>query len=109
MNEQVIGQKISDIHLYSHKTFETEPNNEARSVYFLLGVAFLVLLSAFVNYVNLTTAKALDRAREIGMRKVVGSTRTQIKAQIFTETLLINLVAGGLAVGLVAALRSVFC
>ena len=108
VNEQVIGQKISDIHLYSHKTFETEPNNEARSVYFLLGVAFLVLLSAFVNYVNLTTSKALDRAREIGMRKVVGSTRRQIKTQIFTETLLINLVAGGLAVGLVAALRSVF-
>ena len=107
-NERVIGQKIGDIHLYSHKTFETEPNGEARSVYFLLGVAFLVLLSAFVNYVNLTTAKALDRAREIGMRKVVGSTQTQIRMQIFLETVLINIVAGVLAVGLVAALRSVF-
>ena len=107
-NERVIGQKIGDIHLYSHKTFETEPNGEARSVYFLLGVAFLVLLSAFVNYVNLTTAKALDRAREIGMRKVVGSTQNQIRMQIFTETILINIVAGGLAVSLVAALRSVF-
>ncbi|MFD2935908.1 ABC transporter permease [Spirosoma flavum] len=107
-NERVIGQKIGDIHLYSHKTYETEPNGEARSVYFLLGVAFLVLLSAFVNYVNLTTAKALDRAREIGMRKVVGSTQGQIRTQIFTETVLINLFAGILAVGLVAGLRSVF-
>ncbi|GAB3895784.1 ABC transporter permease [Spirosoma agri] len=107
-NHRVIGQKIGDIHLYSHKNFETEPNGEAQSVYFLLGVAFLVLLSALVNYVNLTTAKALDRAREIGMRKVVGSTQRQIKAQIFTETVLINVVAGLLAVGLVAVLRPVF-
>ncbi|AUD07349.1 hypothetical protein CWM47_17040 [Spirosoma pollinicola] len=108
INSKVIGQKIGDIHLYSHKTFEVEPNGEARSVYFLLGVAFLVLLSAFVNYVNLTTAKALDRAREIGMRKVVGSTQNQIRTQIFIETVLVNVVAGALAVGLVAALRPVF-
>ncbi|GAB3798996.1 ABC transporter permease [Spirosoma humi] len=107
-NHRVIGQKIKDIHLYSHKNFETEPNGEARSVYFLLGVALLVLLSAFVNYVNLTTSKALDRAREIGMRKVVGSTQRQIRIQIFIETVLVNIVAGILAVGFVAALRSVF-
>jgi len=108
VNKRVIGQKIGDIHLYSHKIFEIEPNGEARSVYFLLGVALLVLLSAFVNYVNLTTAKALDRAREIGMRKVVGSTQGQIRTQIFMEAILVNIVAGVLAVGLVAALRSVF-
>ncbi|MBC3786951.1 ABC transporter permease [Spirosoma utsteinense] len=107
-NHRVIGQKIGDIHLYSHKNFETEPNGEARSVYFLLGVAFLVLLSALVNYVNLTTSKALDRAREIGMRKVVGSTQNQIRTQIFIETVLVNVVAGALSVGLVVALRPVF-
>lgn len=107
-NHRVIGQKISDIHLYSHKNFETESNGEARSVYFLLGVAFLVLSSALVNYVNLTTSKALDRAREIGMRKVVGSTQGQIKTQIFVETILINIVAGALAVLLVLFLRPVF-
>ncbi|AUD07412.1 hypothetical protein CWM47_21060 [Spirosoma pollinicola] len=107
-NERVIGQKIGDIHLYSHKTFETEPNGEAQSVYFLLGVAFLVLVSALVNYVNLTTAKSLDRAREIGVRKVVGSTQGQIRTQIVTETVLLNSLAGVLAVGLVAGLRSVF-
>lgn len=107
-NERVIGQKIGDVHLYSHKTYESEPNGEARSVYLLLGVAVLVLLSALVNYVNLTTARALDRAREVGMRKVVGSTQGQIKAQIFVETLLINLLAGSLAVGMVAGLRSMF-
>jgi putative ABC transport system permease protein len=108
VNERVIGQKISDIHLYSHKTYETEPNGEAQSVYFLLGVSFLVLLTVFVNYVNLTTSKALGRAREIGMRKVVGSTRSQIRTQILMETVLINLFAGMVAVGMVAAARSVF-
>ena len=107
-NERVIGQKISDIHLYSHKTFETEPNGDAKSVFFLLGVAFLVLISAFVNYVNLTTSKALDRAREIGMRKVVGSTQSQIRTQIFTETVLMNLAAGTLAVLLVSVARPFF-
>ncbi|MFD1143712.1 permease prefix domain 2-containing transporter [Larkinella insperata] len=107
-NERVIGQPIGEIHLYSHKTFETEPNGEARSVYFLLGVAVLVLVSALVNYVNLTTAKALDRAREIGMRKVVGSTQGQIKTQVFIETVLVNSIAGVLAVGLVAGLRAGF-
>lgn len=107
-NERVIGQKIGDIHLYSHKTYEIEPNGEAQSVYFLLGVAFLVLLNAFVNYVNLTTAKALDRAKEVGMRKVIGSTLAQIRTQVFLETVLINGIAGILAIGLVAALQSVF-
>ncbi|SKB78590.1 ABC transporter permease [Dyadobacter psychrophilus] len=108
VNERVVAQKISDIHLYSHKTYETEPNGEARSVYFLLGVAILVLLTAFVNYINLTTSKSLDRAREIGMRKVVGSTRNQIRAQILMETILVNVLAGVVAIGLVAALQSVF-
>ena len=107
-NVRVIGQKIGDIHLYSHKSFETEPNGDAKSVFFLLGVAFLVLISAFVNYVNLTTSKALDRAREIGMRKVVGSTQNQIRTQIFTETVLMNLAAGTLAIVLVSLARPLF-
>ncbi|SDF90833.1 putative ABC transport system permease protein [Dyadobacter soli] len=107
-NEKVIAQKIGDIHLYSNKTFETEANGDASSVYLLLAVAILVLLGAFVNYVNLTTSKALDRAREMGVRKAVGSTQEQIRVQIFVETVLVNLLAGGLAVVLVALLQSVF-
>lgn len=107
VNERVVAQKISDIHLYSHKTYETEPNGDARSVYFLLGVAILVLVTAFVNYINLATSKSLDRAREIGMRKVVGSTRNQIRAQILMETVLVNLLAGIVAIGLVAVLQPV--
>lgn len=107
-NERVVAQKIGDIHLYSHKTFETEANGDPRSVYLLLAVAILVLLGAFVNYVNLTTARALDRAREVGVRKAVGSNQQQIRMQVLVETVLVNLFAGGLAVGMVAMLQTAF-
>lgn len=107
-DERFVGQKIGDIHLYSKKGFETEPNGDARSVYLLLGVAFLVIVSALVNYVNLTTSKALDRAKEIGMRKVVGSTQSQIRLQVFIDSLLMNLAAGGLATVIIALVKPLF-
>lgn len=107
-NERVIGQKITDIHLHSQKTFEPENNNEALTVYFLLGVAFLVILSAFVNYINLATSKALDRAKEVGIRKVVGSTKGQLRAQFLTESALINIFAGILAMVIISLLKYQF-
>ncbi len=94
LTDRVIGQKIEDIHLYSNKPFEPEPNRNATAVFFLLGVAFLVIISAFVNYVNLATSKALDRAKEVGVRKVVGSTKNQLRVQFLIESLLMNLLAG---------------
>ncbi|WP_341227742.1 ABC transporter permease [uncultured Arcticibacterium sp.] len=107
-NDRVIGQKISDIHLYSKKTFETEANGDATTVFFLLGVAFLVIISAFVNYVNLATSKSLDRAKEVGLRKVVGSTKNQLKTQFLTESLLLNIFAGLIAVALISLLKPSF-
>lgn len=107
-NDRIIGQKIGNIHLYSNKPFEPEPNGDANSVYFLLGVAFLVIISAFVNYINLATSKALDRAKEVGIRKVVGSTKNQLRVQFLFESFLINLIAGFFAILLVAILRSKF-
>lgn len=96
-----LAQKITDIHLYSNKPFEPEPNGDAKSVYFLLGVAFLVIISAFVNYINLATSKALDRAKEVGIRKVVGSTKTQLRMQFLIESFVVNLMAGLFALILV--------
>jgi len=107
-NERLIGQKIGDIHLHSKKTFETEPNGDATSVYFLLGVALLVIISAFVNYVNLATSKALDRAKEVGLRKVVGATQGQLKIQFLIEALLINLMAGMIAVCFIVLVKDKF-
>lgn len=101
-NEQVIAQKMTDIHLYSHKSFEVEENGDATSVFFLLGVAILIIIISIVNYINLATSRSLDRAREVGIRKVLGSTLGQLRIQFFLEALLINLGAAILAIGVIS-------
>lgn len=100
-NERIAAQPIKDIHLYSHQSFEMEQNGDAISVFFLLGVAILVIVLAVINYINLATAKALDRAKEVGIRKVVGSSLSQLRVQFFTESFLINLFAASLAIGFI--------
>ena len=107
-SEAIIGQKIKDIHLYSKKTFEPEPNGDANSVYFLLAVAFLIIISAFVNYINLTASQALDRAKEVGVKKVLGSTKSQLRIQFLVESLVINMLAGALAILLVSTVKYKF-
>jgi putative ABC transport system permease protein len=87
-------QALTDIHLHSHKTYEAEPNGSAQVVYLLLSVGILILIIAWVNYVNLATARSVERAKEVGIRKVVGSSRGQLMKQFLLESLLIN----GLAV-----------
>ncbi len=97
LNERIVAQPIKDIHLYSNKSYEMEQNGDATSVFLLLGVAILVVVIAIVNYINLSTSKSLDRAKEVGIRKVVGSSLGQLRAQFFTESFLINFLAGALA------------
>lgn len=104
LNEQVVAQPIKDIHLYSHKSFELEQNGDADSVFLLLGVAILVIVIAVVNYINLSTATALDRAKEVGIRKVIGSSLSQLRAKFFTESFLTNIISGIVAVALVGVL-----
>ncbi len=94
IGERVIAQPIEDIHLHSKKSYEPEAGGDAESVYMLLGVALLVMLIAIVNYINLSTSKSLDRAREVGIRKVIGSSLSQLRLQFFTESMLINVFAG---------------
>ncbi len=90
-------QPIQNIHLDSDLQAEAEVNGSRRLVEFLTIVAFFILLIAWINYLNLTTTKSIERAKEIGIRKVVGSTRSQLIRQLMTEALLINLLAMGLA------------
>lgn len=101
-SENVIAQPMTDIHLYSHKSFEAEQNGDATSVFFLFGVAILIIVISIVNYINLATSRSLDRAKEVGIRKVLGSSLGQLRLQFFMESMLLNLGAGTLAVGLVA-------
>ncbi|MEZ4946948.1 MAG: ABC transporter permease [Cyclobacteriaceae bacterium] len=98
--EKIVAQPIKDIHLYSHKSYELEQNGDATSVFFLLAVAILVIIIAVVNYINLSTAKSLDRAKEVCIKKVIGSSLGQLRTQFFTESFLINLFAGLIALGL---------
>jgi len=87
-------QPLKDIHLYSHYMMEAEPNGDGKTVYLLLGIAFFIVVIAWVNYINLATARAINRAKEVGVRKAVGSLRGQLIGQFMTESVLLN----GLAV-----------
>lgn len=94
-------QPLSDIHLYSNYMMEAEVNGDGDAVYALLGISFFIIIIAWVNYINLATAKSMERAREVGLRKVLGSLRGQLIRQFLTESFLINLMAVVLAFGIV--------
>ena len=94
-------QPLTDIHLYSHYMMEPEANGDGKTVYLLLGIAFFIAVIAWVNYINLATARAVSRAREVGIRKTIGSQRRQLIIQFLTESALLNFFALSLAVLLV--------
>ncbi|WPR76325.1 ABC transporter permease [Algoriphagus sp. NG3] len=91
-------QPIQQIHLDSNLEAEAEVNGSRRTVTFLTLIAFFILVIAWINYLNLTTAKAIERAKEIGIRKVVGSNRAQLIFQFMSESFLVNLIAAVLAI-----------
>lgn len=101
-------QPITAIHLHSNLQFEPEESGSMSYIWIFSAVAFFMLLIACINYMNLTTARSARRAKEIGIRKVTGSSKKQLVAQFLGESLLISLVAVLLSGLLVAALLSMF-
>ncbi len=99
--QEFILQPLTSIHLNSNLLQESEPEEQgdAASVRFLFIISIFILIIAWVNYVNLATAKSMERANEVGVRKVMGAEKKQLRNQFLIESILINLVAG-----LVAAL-----
>lgn len=86
-------QPLKDIHLYSNYMMEAEVNGDGKAVYFLGIIAFFIIVIAWINYVNLSTARSVDRAKEVGIRKVMGSFRSQLIAQFMFESVLINILS----------------
>ena len=101
-------QPVTEIHLRSHLANEMPGNGSEQTVYFVGLLGIFILAIAWINYVNLSTAKSIDRAKEVGMRKVSGATRRQLIAQFLLDAALVNAVAVILAVVLVTALLPAF-
>ena len=83
-------QPITDIHLNSNLRFEPDENGNANEINLLTITAIAVLLIAYLNYINLATARSLKRGKEIGLRKTVGASKTQLFLQFIAESIFIN-------------------
>jgi putative ABC transport system permease protein len=97
MSYQYLMQPIQDIHLQSNLRYDAVNNGSLTTVRVFVAVAIFILLLACINYVNLSTATALQRAKEISLRKVAGATRTQLIRQFFLETLVVTTISVGIA------------
>lgn len=86
-------QPNKDIHLFSHLDGEIAPNNQIRYLYIYALVAFIMLLIACINFMNIATARSTNRAKEVGVRKVVGASRWQTSLQFLTEAMVQSFVA----------------
>src|SRR6185369_12506971 len=98
-----VAQPLTDVHLRSKEIlFETNANkSDILNVYVLSVIAVLIVALAIVNFVNMVTAKSAGRAKEVGMRKVIGARRSQLIVQHLVESIIITLVAGAIAVAAV--------
>jgi len=101
-------QPIRKIRLYSHLRSEIEPTGNMASVTIFSLVAVFVLIIACLNYINISTAQSLKRAREVGLRKVVGAQRKQLIGQFLGESFLVCLLSGLLALVLAAFFLPLF-
>lgn len=101
-------QPITDIHLKSNLQGEPEETGSMSYIWIFGAVAFFMLLIACINYMNLTTARSARRAKEIGIRKVTGSSKKQLVLQFLSESLFTSLVAVMLSIFLVFLLMPVF-
>jgi putative ABC transport system permease protein len=101
-------QRLTDIHLHSRLRSEIEANGNILYVYLFTAIAVFVLLIACINFMNLSTARAVKRAKEVGVRKVIGARKNQLVSQFLGESLLLSLLSGLTAVLLIIAVLPLF-
>ncbi len=101
-------QPITDIHLHSNLQSEIKPNGSIVYVYIFISIALLILIIACINFVNLATARSAERAREVGVRKVMGSDRSQLIRQFLAESVFISFISLVMAIGVIQIILPVF-
>jgi putative ABC transport system permease protein len=101
-------QSLTSIHLHSRANFDFGLIGDGRFVFLFASIAVLVLAIACVNYMNLATARSLKRAKEVGLRKVVGAGKGQLVRQFLGDAMVLSFLALGLAVGFVLAALPAF-
>jgi putative ABC transport system permease protein len=99
---------LADIHLKSNFNQEAEVNGNGQAVSFLFLIAIFIIGIAWINYINLATARSIERAREVGMRKVLGALRSDLVRQFMIESFLLNMISLSLSLGLFALLLPAF-
>lgn len=103
-------QPITDIHLHSNLLQESEPEEQGDgdAVFFLSMIAIFILMIAWINYVNLSTAKSMERAKEVGVRKSMGAYKRQLINQFLVESFVLNLMALSIAMVLAIIFTPMF-
>ena len=99
---------LKDIHLKSNRTNEIAPNGNIQYIYIFSGIAIFILILACINFMNLSTARSANRAREVGVRKVLGSSRKYLIAQFLSESIIITFSAALIALFSAWALLPLF-
>ena len=107
-DEKFYLQPLSDAHLHSDFEYEIGKTGNGSVVWGLLLIALFIVVIAWVNYINLSTARSTERAKEVGIRKVVGGLKRQLVKQFLVESTIVNLLGIAFAVGLVLLVQSPF-
>jgi len=106
--DELVLQPLTDIHLFSNLGYDLRNRGDIKYVWIFSALAVFVLLIACVNFMNLTTARSANRAKEVGLRKVVGANRPQLIRQFFSESILMALFALVIALFLLEFLLPLF-
>jgi putative ABC transport system permease protein len=101
-------QPLPSIHLHSHLMYELSENRDIKYIYVISIVGLLILIIAFINYINITTARASIRLREVAVRKIVGSNGTNLVGLFLTESVITILCAAGISLVLVILTMPLF-
>jgi len=110
VNVQLFARLVAlkNIHLYSRMQGDLKPAGDINQVYLFSAIAILILVIACINFMNLSTARASQRAKEVGVRKAIGVNRSQIIVQFLSESIILSIISLIIAVALVELAVPIF-